>query len=356
MKIAYIVPSLINQGPIIVVQSLVKHLASKVECIDVFYFDEKSILKFDCHTEKIDFNTAINFDKYDIIHSHCLRPDRYLIKWKNKINKAKTVTTLHQDTFKSLSFEYPWYKSIIYSIYWLHIQSKFRYIISISNQITNKYNFLFNNKIHTIYNGCEVIDKKDFIYNNEITNKIISLKNKGYKLIGNFAYITKRKGLLQVLKSLYNLKGFAFIIIGNGPELINLKEYVDFHQLKERVLFLDYQNNPRVYLDYIDVYVMPSYSEGFGLAMVESALEKKAIVCSDIPSFHEIFPSKEVLFFKLNNIEELSLQIHNAYNDRENLGWAAYNRSITNFTASIMANSHLEYYNKILTYNTQNDV
>ena len=53
--------------------------------------------------------------------------------------------------------------------------------------------------------------------------------------------------------------------------------------------FSSYQKNPCNYLPYFDVYVMPSYSEGFGLAMVEAALARRAIVCSDIPSFHEIF-------------------------------------------------------------------
>ena len=41
MKIAFIVPSLINKGPIIVVDTLVRNLINQVEKVDLFYFDEK---------------------------------------------------------------------------------------------------------------------------------------------------------------------------------------------------------------------------------------------------------------------------------------------------------------------------
>lgn len=46
MKIAFIVPSLINKGPIIVVDTLVRNLINQVEKVDLFYFDEKYGIDF----------------------------------------------------------------------------------------------------------------------------------------------------------------------------------------------------------------------------------------------------------------------------------------------------------------------
>lgn len=40
MRIAYILPSLVNTGPIIVVNNVVKNLIDKVDLIDIYYFDE----------------------------------------------------------------------------------------------------------------------------------------------------------------------------------------------------------------------------------------------------------------------------------------------------------------------------
>ena len=80
MKIAFIVPSLTNKGPIIVVDTLVRNLINQVEKVDLFYFDEKYGIDFCCQTYLIDFDTPISFDNYDIIHSHGFRPDKYVAK------------------------------------------------------------------------------------------------------------------------------------------------------------------------------------------------------------------------------------------------------------------------------------
>ena len=61
MKIAFILPSLINQGPIIVVQNIVQELQKKgtVE-IDIYYFDAKFGAKFNCPTYQITMKQAID--------------------------------------------------------------------------------------------------------------------------------------------------------------------------------------------------------------------------------------------------------------------------------------------------------
>ena len=99
------------------------------------------------------------------------------------------------------------------------------------------------------------------------------------------------------------------------------------------------------------IYMMPSYSEGFGMAMVEAALGGKAIVCSDIPVFHEIFNENEVRFFTLDNTDSLQQAIHSAYINREKLGKAAYIKANNEFTAQKMAENHKKYYDNLL-YNS----
>ena len=347
MKIAYIVPSLTNQGPIIVVHSLVKYLKDKVEQIDVYYFDQGLGMQFDCATHHIDENQQFDFDKYDIIHSHMLRPDRYVIKWKYLMHKPKIITTLHQDTFVTFSFQYNKLFATLAAMYWIRFQKQFDGIIAISNQLRDKYYSKFGEKIKTIYNGCKVlIDNSNL--NNEITKQIQLLKSKDYKIIGTYAYITKRKGLHQILKALTTLKDFAFVVIGKGPELNSLKEKVTKMKLTERVLFFDYQNEPYNYLQFFDLYVIPSYSEGFGLSMVEAALAKKSIVCSSIASFHEIFSNNEVTFFKLDDTNSLTQSIRDAFQSSFTKGEKAFRTANRKFTSPIMATNHFDYYTTIL--------
>lgn len=346
MKIAYILPSLINQGPNIVACNLVREL-TKLGCeIDVFYFDKLISLEFLCPTHQISINKPIDFDKYDIIHSHCVRPDWYVFRWRKRIKKGKIVTTLHQDTFQSLRYKYNFLVSYLYTMFWCRIQSKFDGIILISNQLKNEYASRLKFNVVTIYNGC-TIDLEAKI-DDRIINKLQDFSFNGYKILGTYAYITPGKGICQIMNALVDLPDYAFIIIGEGPEVENLESLSKRLGIEKRVAFFSYQYAPYSYLPYFDLYVMPSYREGFGLAMVEAALAKKAIVCSDIPSFNEIFSRQEASFFTLDNTSSLIDAIKNAYDERARYGLAAYKKAKDNFTSETMAKNHLKYYQSLL--------
>ena len=347
MRIAYVLPSLVNTGPIVVVQDIVKNLVDKVDLIDVYYFDESpTTLHFDCNVFHISKKDIIDFDKYDIIHSHMLRPDIYLYRNRKKIKKAKIISTLHQDTFINLGHQYNRLLAFSVSHFWCYVQSHFDGVISISDQIKDKYNPLLSNKITTIYNGCSVSENP--VEEDENVQLIKQCKEKEYKILGSYAYITKGKGLSQVIDALVQLPYYAYIIFGKGPYLEALKQQVSRLKLEERVVFLPYVKTPDVYLKYMDIYMMPSYSEGFGLAMVEAAKAKKSIVCSNLPSFHEIFMENEATFFELNNVNSLVESIHIAYSEMETKGGLAYTKANSFFTAEIMAANHLFYYNKMI--------
>ena len=64
---------------------------------------------------------------------------------------------------------------------------------------------------------------------------------------------------------------------------------------------------------------MPSYSEGFPLAMLEAASMQKAIVCSDIPVFREIFSEQEIVTFELDNTNSLRDALITARREKEKL-------------------------------------
>lgn len=346
MRIAYILPSLRNQGPIIVAKNLSDYLVEWGHVVDVYYFDEvPSSMAFKCSVTQISMKKAINFDDYDIIHSHCMRPDIYVVRWKKYIHKAKTVSTLHQDTYCSFCYQYNIVFSYLFTRYWCQKQSKFDAVISISNQLRDSYKKLIKAPLTTIYNGCSV--RMDGVVNSQIINAIKSLQQK-YKIIGTYAYVTRRKGLEQVINALSDLCDYAFVIIGEGPDIIHLKQQVLSLKISDRVLFFPYQKNPCNYLLYFDIYAMPSYSEGFGLAMIEAALAKRSIVCSNIPSFHEIFQDGEVCFFELDNISSLKNALVKAFKNREEYGGRAYVRAINRFTTQKMVENHLRFYQSLL--------
>lgn len=347
MRIAYIVPSLQPTGPIIIVQSLSKYLREYGCDIDIYYFDGNTKqLEFKCNTYQIAFSNPIDFDSYDIIHSHCFRADLYVNKHKKLIHKAKTLSTLHQDTYMSFTYDYCKPLAYLLTAYWLHIQSKNDRVVAISNQLKDLYNARLKGKVVTLYNGVDILeaDNLDELY----LNKIDSLKQKGYKLLGTCTRVVKGKGLSQVLLALKELSNYAFVIIGDGPEKNVLMQLASQLGVDDRVLFLPHVDTPYNYLGDIDVYMMTSYSEGFGLAMVEAALKGKAIVCSNIPSFHEIFNETEARFFELDNISSLIEAVDDAYKRKEVLSHNAQEKATKVFTAEKMAERHMQLYEQLI--------
>ena len=76
-------------------------------------------------------------------------------------------------------------------------------------------------------NKCIISNGRDIQFS-EISSledklKISTLKSK-YKIIGTVSVINRIKGLEQVLKALVDLPDYAFVCIGDGPNLKDLKE------------------------------------------------------------------------------------------------------------------------------------
>lgn len=346
MNIAYIVPSLDAKGPIIVTRLLSDYFVKNGHHVVVYYFDDIIQLKFNCRTERISTKEKINFDYFDILHSHCIRPDMYLKKWKRLITRAKIISTLHQDTYQSFKFEYNALFATIFTFHWTSIQSHFDCVIAISNQLKCLYQKKIKTQIQTIYNGCETIfdDETDATFLDQIKKK----KNNGFKIIGTYAYITKRKGVNQMISAIKSLKDYVAVIIGDGPEIMHLKQQATTDGVIDRTIFIPHQKKPYNYLKFFDVYIMPSYSEGFGLAMVEAALSHKAIVCTNLESFHEIFPKNEALFFEPDNIADLKNKIEIAYLQKQELGFLSFSRAKEEFTTDVMGAKHEQLYNMLI--------
>ena len=97
MKVAFIVASLGQVGPVVVVRNLVeKMMAYGYECV-VFYFDEReNTMEFACETRKISFWRREDFRDFDWVHAHSFRPMVYVSRLKG----VRKMVTMHSYLFK----------------------------------------------------------------------------------------------------------------------------------------------------------------------------------------------------------------------------------------------------------------
>lgn len=346
MKIAFILPSLGNNGPILIAKYLITNLI-KEHNVDVYYFDERIELDFPCPTIKINFIKAIEFNKYDIIHSHMLRPDLYIYFHRSKINsKTKTVTTLHQDSYKNLALDYNRFIALIVCKLWEKAQGKFDKIVALNKTVANKVN-INKEKLIIIGNGIPLLMNNTKLTSKE-KNTIEKFVSKFDHIIGSSSLLKKVKGLEQIIKVLQHYPKIGYIIVGDGPERKNLENLAVTLGVFDQCLFLGQRPNGIKYFKYFDIYMLTSYSEGFPICGIEAAQSKLPIVCSNIEVLQEIFEQDEVVFFEVNNIDSLNNAVSRALLDTERLSKNIDEKYHKNLSDIKMTNDYINLYKKLL--------
>lgn len=347
MKIAIIVPSLDNKGPVIVANDLCKYFVDKGYYCHVFYFDENNSLDFPCEKTKINFFSKIDFSKFDIIHSHCLKPNLYLwFHLKYRSRQAGLISTLHQPlTFEALQLGK--YRLLALP---LHLLDRLSHTVFDKNvflsqeQLNLSKRNVSKDSISIIGNGRSII--KNDIKNDKDKIKIDCLRNR-YKIVGTVSVIIKRKGIEQLIKALVSLEEWAAVIVGDGVELSCLKSLAEDLGVSDRCFWTGYRSDGANYIQYFDVYTLTTRSEGFPLAFIEAAAYSCPIVLSDIPILRSISNDEISLFYKLDNIDDLVSQVENAYSKRDFLSNKISLYYNENLTADKMALKYIELYKSL---------
>ncbi len=97
-------------------------------------------------------------------------------------------------------------------------------------------------------------------------------------------------------------------------------------------------------------YVVTSRYEPFGLAPLEAALSRCALVCNDIASLREVW-GETALYFDANSGTALARALQRLHDDRElRLTYAglAYQRAFQRYTAERMVDDYLGLYRAIV--------
>ncbi len=342
MKIAYLVPYISQSGPVNVVKYLCEELKKKHD-VEVFYFKNIKKVTFPVSTHKIGFFEKIDFDKYDVIHSHGVLPDAYVWLHRRSIKKAKTVTTLHNYVKEDYKYAYNPIKAFVLAKVWNIVTSKHDQVVVLSQDAVDYYKDFWKNKNIT------------YVYNGIPPNTVIGQRHKQFSGDNNIKIggigsgdITKRKGFDQVVKALKNLPNYSFFIAGIGQEVENLKHLADKTGVGSRVHFVGFQENISSFIEEMSIFVIPSRSEGFSLVLQEIARQKKPAVCSNIPIFKELLTSKEVNFFELEDTHSLSDAIQQIAVKKEEYANSLYEKYLASYTAKKMSENYLNLYKNLI--------
>ncbi|HKR31185.1 MAG TPA: glycosyltransferase family 4 protein [Terriglobales bacterium] len=99
-----------------------------------------------------------------------------------------------------------------------------------------------------------------------------------------------------------------------------------------------------------EMYIATSRYEPFGLAPLEAALSRCALIANDIPSLHEVW-GDDALYFERNNPQSLLLTIQELASNSSRLGEyadRAFERARTQYTSEKMAEEYLKLYRSLV--------
>lgn len=349
MRIAFIITALVNQGSISVFKELINQLNLQGIALDLFYFDEKIENDFDCEKYKIFFSTSLKDNNYDIVHSTGIRPDLYV--WLNKRKfpkKTKFITTIHSFIRKDFNNEYNWLVSLVASTLWYRLMSAHDRVVVLTNNAKFYYSKLLSSPIYVVNNGRTYISNNEIEPEDAVLLRDIASK---FKILGTHAKISKIKGLNLVIDALVYLTDYAFVVIGQGKDLDELKVQALKLGLKDRCFFLGFRTNINPFFRFYDTYVMPSLSEGLPMALIEAVANKVVCLCSDIPTFKEIFSEEEVMKFELGDVHDFIEKVILLEDKqlKEQMIASAHEKYLSSYTAEVMANNYLKQYIEMYT-------
>ena len=112
------------------------------------------------------------------------------------------------------------------------------------------------------------------------------------KLVGTVGRLERRKGLEVLLEATQTLAGrrpdLGVVLVGEGPDREMLERQAGALGLGDRVLFAGRREDvPRV-LAALDVFVLPSHSEGLSIALLEAGAASCPIVATDVGGNPEV--------------------------------------------------------------------
>ncbi len=168
--------------------------------------------------------------------------------------------------------------------------------------------------------------------------------------VGRLVAIKDYSTLLQATKILV-ARGLpiCLLLVGGGPELVNHQDFVAASAgLSKRVKFLGPSTDVAALLNALDIFVLPSLSEGMSNTLLEAMAAGLPIVASRVGGNPEILQEERSgWLFKAGDVAELTDRLEHLTQHpalRQNLGQAARQRAESEFSLERMIDRYHELY------------
>ncbi|MEA2088298.1 MAG: glycosyltransferase family 1 protein [Patescibacteria group bacterium] len=240
---------------------------------------------------------------------------------------CKLIITVHDLSFKKFPEFYNlkariWHKLANFK----KIIKKSSKIIAVSKNTKTDIQKLYNipdKKIQVIYSGInQASNIKHQVSNILKIRKKYNLPKKFILYLGN---LEARKNIESLIKAYSKIKQDIGLIIVGGKlwKYKNIYKTVKQLNLRDRVIFTGYihKKEKKILYNLADIFVYPSYYEGFGIPPLEAMAAGTPVIASYSSSLPEIIGNSAIIIdpFNAKELEQAIIQILNNNELRDDL-------------------------------------
>jgi glycosyltransferase involved in cell wall biosynthesis len=280
-------------------------------------------------------------ENYNFAVAYHSQDRKVVMKLKSKL-KNEIISVAYR---QNISLSTPLIGSLIYNKY-------FDFMIACGQGVADSLikEGIRKNKVHVIHNTTEIPENIQNISGENIRNQlriddkiVLGISSRFHK---------ERKGFDILFEAFSKLdERFVLLIIGIPKENQNeVFEYAStFGITEDKILMPGFIDNIFEYYKAMNIFLLPSRSEGFSLALLEAAASGLPIIASNIPGNDEFIDhEKNGLLFDISNPAELTEAVLLLVNEPKlkELGISARNTFFEKFTLDRYAEKLEKFFNE----------
>ncbi len=176
--------------------------------------------------------------------------------------------------------------------------------------------------------------------------KIVSIIGRLSNEKGHMTFLNAAKSIIEKRKDI------KFMIIGDGDLFDNIKEFINNNKLTDYIIMTGFKKKVEPYIKASDLIIVPSGLEGLGGIILESCMQKKAVIASNVGGIPEIIDDGLTgILFEKNNFYELADKILNVIDNKKmlnKLGNNCYKKITGIFNPYMLAEENINLYLQLL--------
>ena len=168
--------------------------------------------------------------------------------------------------------------------------------------------------------------------------------------------LKKEKGIFELVEAFKSISkvhdNLVLLIVGPDEEKLKLDLIQHLGFFKDFIRFIDFTKTPEQFMAASDIFVLPSYREGFGSVVIEAASCGLPAICSNIYGLSDAIENKDTgLLVPVRSsklLEVAMLKLINNDKLRNEMGINARKRVIENFSQDNITFNIVKFYKGLI--------